>query len=371
MDIAAYVLIAEPGAGKTTAFKTEAANQGAVYVTVRNFLRLDKPEWRDATLFLDGLDESRAGPGDRRTPLDGIVKKLGGLKCPPFRLSCRWSDWLAANDKEGLREVSPNGTVTVVRLGPLSKRNIKDILAKNHGVEDAEAFVGAARQRGVDRLLNNPQNLELLAKSVAGGKWPDSRRETFEQACRMLVHEPNGEHLAANPSAAATDPLIEAAGRLCAVQLLAGNAGYTLPDRTGVSPLRQAHSISARGPSPPSGPRVREIATELQPETVVVLQVDAALQDAATYSASDLPVEVALKGRGGTDFRPGFAWLEEQGIQPGVCLYLTDMECNRYPEAEPQFPVTWCNWGAPPDDWNREPWGERIDFRATETAATL
>ena len=230
-DTAAYVLIAEPGAGKTTAFKTEAAKQGAVHVTVRNFLRFDKPEWRDTTLFLDGLDESRAGPDDRRTPLDGIVKKLDGLGRPPFRLSCRWSFWLAANDKEGLQEVSPDGTVTVVRLDLLSERNIKDILVKNHGVEDADAFVAAARQRGVDRLLKNPQNLELLAKSVARGKWPNSRKETFEQACRMLVHEPNGEHRAANPSAAATDPLIEAAGRLCAVQLLAGNAGYTLPDR--------------------------------------------------------------------------------------------------------------------------------------------
>ena len=230
-DTAAYVLIAEPGAGKTTAFETEAAKQGAVCVTVRNFLRFDKPEWRDATLFLDGLDESRAGPGDRRTPLDGIVKKLDGLGCPPFRLSCRWSFWLAANDKEGLREVSPDGTVTVVRLDPLSKRNIKDILVKNHRVEDADAFVAAARERGVDGLLSNPQNLELFAKSVARGKWPNSRKETFEQACRMLVHEPNGEHRTANPSAAATDPLIETAGRLCAVQLLAGNAGYTLPDR--------------------------------------------------------------------------------------------------------------------------------------------
>ena len=230
-DTAAYVLIAEPGAGKTTAFKTEAAKQGAVHVTVRNFLRFDKPEWRDTTLFLDGLDESRGGPGDRRTPLDGIVKKLDGLGCQPFRLSCRWSFWLAANDKNGLREVSPDGTVTVVRLDPLSKRNIKDILVKNHGVEDAAAFVAAARERGVEGLLSNPQNLELLAKSVARGKWPNSRKETFEQACRMLVHEPNGEHRVANPSAAATDPLIEAAGRLCAVQLLAGNAGYTLPDR--------------------------------------------------------------------------------------------------------------------------------------------
>ena len=110
-DTAAYVLIAEPGAGKTTAFKTEAAKQGAVHVTVRNFLRFDKPEWRDTTLFLDGLDESRAGPNDRRTPLDGIVKKLVGLGRPPFRLSYRWSFWLAANDKaHPRRSVSPAGS---------------------------------------------------------------------------------------------------------------------------------------------------------------------------------------------------------------------------------------------------------------------
>ena len=32
---------------------------------------------------------------------------------PPFRLCCRWRDWLAANDKEGLREVPPNRAVAV------------------------------------------------------------------------------------------------------------------------------------------------------------------------------------------------------------------------------------------------------------------
>ena len=107
---------------------------------------------------------------------------------------------------------------------------------------------------------------------------------------------------------------------------------------------------------------VREIASELQPETVIVLQVDAALQDAAEYAANDLPEEIALNGRGGTDFRPGFAWLEEHGIRPDACVYLTDMECARYPDTEPHFPVVWCNWGPTPSDWNREPWGERIDI---------
>ena len=55
------------------------------------------------------------------------------------------------------------------------------------------------------------------------------------------------------------------------------------------------------------------------------------MQDAAEYAASDLPDEIAIRGRGGTDFRPGFAWLEENDIRPGVCLYFTDMLCSSYP----------------------------------------
>ena len=113
---------------------------------------------------------------------------------------------------------------------------------------------------------------------------------------------------------------------------------------------------------------LREVAVEIRPERVVVLQVDAALQDAAEYAPDELPEEIALKGRGCTDFRPGFEWLDEQGIEPAVCLYFTDMECSRYPEAEPQFPVVFCNWSEPPEDWNRQPWGERIDIAPGGTA---
>ena len=109
---------------------------------------------------------------------------------------------------------------------------------------------------------------------------------------------------------------------------------------------------------------VREVAMEIEPERVILLQVDTAVRDAAEYAAGDLPDEIVVRGRGGTDFRPGFAWLEEHAIRPGVCLYLTDMECSRYPETEPGFDVLWVNHGDPPGDWNREPWGERIDIGA-------
>ena len=230
-DTPAYVLIAEPGAGKTTAFECEALRQGAAYSTVRDFLTFDKPEWRGKTLFLDGLDESRADGGDGRAPLDRVRTKLDGLQCPRFRISCRWTYWLAANDRESLRNVSPDRHITVVRLDPLSKKNIKEILARNHAVADPDAFIATARERGVDRLLSNPQNLELLATSVADGSWPDSQSATFERACGILVLETNGEHRIAQPTALETKRLLNEAGRLCAVQLLAGHSGYTLPDR--------------------------------------------------------------------------------------------------------------------------------------------
>ncbi len=110
---------------------------------------------------------------------------------------------------------------------------------------------------------------------------------------------------------------------------------------------------------------LREAVDEIRPERVFVLQVDAALQDAAEYTADDLPDEIALKGRGGTDFRPGFEWLDEQGIQPTVCLYFTDMECSSYPESQPSFDVVWVNWNTGPSERSAEPWGERIDIASS------
>ena len=106
---------------------------------------------------------------------------------------------------------------------------------------------------------------------------------------------------------------------------------------------------------------VREVAAEIKPERIVVLQVDAAVQDEQEYAPGELPEGIVVKGRWGTDFRPGFARLAEQAIRPAVCLYFTDMDCDRYPETEPDFPVAWIDYspaaGISPDP---PPWGEHI-----------
>ena len=239
----AYVLIGEPGTGKTTALKTEEEAQGGVYLSVRDFLTFDRQQWYGQTLYLDGLDEMRAGAVDGRLPLEQVLAKLDRLGCPPYRLSCRWADWLGAYDRDRLDQVSV-GTLTVLQLDPLSKEDVKRILVENHGIADPKGFIAGALRRGIGGLLTNPQNLALLATAVSGGNWPGSRLETFEFACRMLVSERNSQHSVVNPTTGRTESLLDEAGRLCAVQILAGLAGYT----------QQGHvAVSAEYPPLPTG----------------------------------------------------------------------------------------------------------------------
>ena len=232
-DTEAYVLLGAPGAGKTTTFNQEAARYlKACYVPARDFITFDdRPEWHDTTLFIDGLDEKRAGSLDGRTPLDGIRKRLSCLGRPRFRLSCREADWFGANDRESLKTISPNGQVTVLRLNPLTDGNILKILRDNLEVDDPEKFISKAQQLGLDPLLANPQSLSMLVKAVAGAgsDWPKTRKQTFDMACKTLLREHNEEHQLAKPDEVAISNLLETAGRLCVVQLLTGGAGYTLP----------------------------------------------------------------------------------------------------------------------------------------------
>ena len=227
-DRDAYVLLGAPGAGKTRAFEHEARDAGGHYVTVRNFLTFeDRIEWHETTLYIDGLDERRAGSSSVTTPLDAIRKKLDSLGKPRFRLSCREADWFGANDRSHLAMVAPGGEVTELRLDPLTEEDILELLRQLR-VDDPRAFVAKARDQGLDALMGNPQALQMLARSVAGGgEWPTTRLETFERSCCELAKELNREHQLAGQPKVGTPELLDAAGRLCTVFLLTGAAGYT------------------------------------------------------------------------------------------------------------------------------------------------
>ena len=246
-EIPAYILLGDPGSGKTTEFEleVEALGEGAILISARDFLAFfpeNHPEWRSRTLFIDGLDEVRVGQSDASTRFDAIRGRLDALGKPPFRLSCRSADWLGATDRSKLQAVSPNGEVTVLNLDPLSESEVTRIVSSHPEISTPEAFTMEARDRGVGGLLTNPQSLELLVILVAGGgNWPDGRRETFEGACSQLAAEHNTEHLSVHQPGT-VGQLLDAAGRLCLVQLVAGVSGYTSrqrqPDEEYIEPNR-------------------------------------------------------------------------------------------------------------------------------------
>ena len=238
----AYVLLGDPGSGKSTSFEAESDALGdeACPVTARDFLALNPdahPEWQGRTLFIDGLDEVRAGGGDARTPFDALRRRLDALGRPRFRLSCREADWLGTNDRINLAKVSPDADLTVLRLDPLAEDDIERILNARSGIDDVRSFMATAKEKGVAGFLDNPQSLTMLADVVtSGGGWPEGRLQLFEQACRLALREHSEEHRAAGSASAAEttpeDDLLDAAGRLFAVLLVSGAAGCaTVPGR--------------------------------------------------------------------------------------------------------------------------------------------
>lgn len=229
---AAYALLGDPGSGKSKAFEQEAAAWGAVPISAGDFLGLDHPELQDASfpIFIDGLDETRAGTANGMVPLDGIRKKLQQLRCSRFRISCRAADWLGQPDVKRLQSLLAEGeTIQVFRLQPLTLADVAAILEVNHEIRPPQTFIAAAEQHGLTDLLFNPQTLEMLAKAVGSeNHWPESRLGVYEMACARLAQESNEEHVAATRKTAPNQAsLRRAAAYLCVLHLIADLVGFT------------------------------------------------------------------------------------------------------------------------------------------------
>jgi predicted metal-dependent peptidase len=98
---------------------------------------------------------------------------------------------------------------------------------------------------------------------------------------------------------------------------------------------------------------ISAISEEAQPEVILVVYCDAAVQDAQEFRPSE-PVQLEPKGGGGTDFCPVFEWVAEKDLAPACLIYLTDLCCNSYPEA-PEYPVLWVT-----DSRRKAPFGETV-----------
>jgi hypothetical protein len=228
-SVPAWVLLGEPGAGKSEAFKSEAQSDNGLRLTIAEFVYSDIDEaWENKCLFLDGLDEVRAS-ATTASILVQVKSKLRKLGLPNFRIACRAADWRGQSDLEEIIGASPNGQLPIYTLEPLTHADIKRILEYNFNRSDAENFIAQAEAHGINALLSNPQTLGLTVKALGGKTWPSSRDETYRLACEALVQEVNRRRRDQTRfQPVLKGALLEAAGQLFATLLFADKSGVAL-----------------------------------------------------------------------------------------------------------------------------------------------
>ena len=228
------VLLGDPGAGKSHLFRAFAASTSGRYVTVRNFLAAPVAA-KEENLFIDGLDEKRAGRGDRDT-VDALVGKLIEAAPSKVRLSCRAADWLGESDLASLQPFfeKSGGKPIVLGLATLNDSERRAILtARGLTASEAEDFLKRASDRGLGEFLENPQNLLMLLAVVRSGQWPATRKELFELSTGLMLEEADADHALKQTGKYSAKELRPVAGANFAARLISDVEAIGLTEQAG------------------------------------------------------------------------------------------------------------------------------------------
>ena len=85
---------------------------------------------------------------------------------------------------------------------------------------------------------------------------------------------------------------------------------------------------------------IKAIFEDASPDRIHLVWCDAKVKKVQTFERGEELTPEAVGG-GGTDFRPVFDWVAEQGIEPQALIYLTDMY-GVFPKEAPDYPVIWA-----------------------------
>jgi hypothetical protein len=231
LNEANIVLLGDPGSGKTHTFAEAAKHSSGTALTARQYLILPSQELH-SPLFIDALDERRAGRGDNDI-IDQIISKLFANPLERVRISCRDRDWLGDTDLSAFRTYfDRNGGAFVLQLLELSRDEQRSILASNN-IKTPDAFLDEAIERGLSEFLNNPQNLLMLVEVVQkNGGWPTTFKELFEKYTKLLLSEANKVRSAVGLGAFSPGEIEDAAGIICVLRLLSDVEGISLENNT-------------------------------------------------------------------------------------------------------------------------------------------
>ena len=91
--------------------------------------------------------------------------------------------------------------------------------------------------------------------------------------------------------------------------------------------------------------------------TVTCISCDSEVRHVEKFSQHDFPVTPQWRGGGGTNYRPVFRYIAEEGLDIRALVYITDGHCDRFPDEKPPYDVYWIVWDDVPFN---PPFGETI-----------
>lgn len=212
-----WVLLGEPGSGKSTTFEQAAVADGTSALTARAFLEGARP--LGDTLFLDAVEEYRIGEAGHER-LAQLVKAIKDSGYTRWRLTCR-SASLNAPDLKLLANTL--GDFETWHLAPLDKTQQRDILT-SLGEADSAAILQKVDDLAAAPLMGNPATLKLLYETLSSATGPiHSRGELFDHATRAMSEEINPD-LPERPDRSTPGAIVTAAEKACLVMILSARS---------------------------------------------------------------------------------------------------------------------------------------------------
>lgn len=336
------VLLGDPGSGKTHLFKEAAVLEGARFLTARAFLVTPANRLTEQTLFIDGMDERRAGRADRDA-VDAVVQKLFEVHPKRVRISCRVADWLGESDLAGFAPYfEQSGGTLVLLLQKLSTEEQLAVLSAQDTTSEAAAqFLEQAAERGLNDFLENPQNLIMLWGAVRAGSWPASRKELFEVSTQLMLQEAAQEHVGHGSGVFSVAELSPVAGAVCASRLISDVEAVSLSDGEGTEDIPGYRSITFLEPEKTKSALSRRVFKA----GPIAESVDYAHRTTAEYLAAAF---LAARIRQGLPFGRVVALMgvdghpasELRGLHAWLAVHLSE-HADRLIEADPYGVLTY------------------------------
>jgi hypothetical protein len=184
------VILGEAGMGKTRLLE-ELADQKVKFVSAQRLINAPDPEALLAghqCVLIDALDEATSYK--RGEAINAVLSQLEKSGVARFILSCRVEDWQEATAVSLIKETFGEPPLELT-LKPFDSTQVRDFLAEQLGVAEAEAAVSNYHDRGLAEWLGNPQTLIMLGELLKQGRHPNSTSELFSDYVDLSLPEAN------------------------------------------------------------------------------------------------------------------------------------------------------------------------------------